>query len=146
MSTPTQQEQEHEQPAVSLDLGLEVGALTAALVDIPSVSGAERPLADAVERELRALPRLRVDRHGNNLVARTGFGDNRIHGKTWALLRLTRMPAVRVELGYLTSTSDRAKLCDARYRDTIAEGLLVAVQRLYLPTADDPPTGVMRIA
>ena len=33
------------------------------------------------------------------LVARTGLVDNRIHGKTWALLRLTRMPAVRVEIG-----------------------------------------------
>jgi N-acetylmuramoyl-L-alanine amidase len=77
------------------------------------------------------------------LVARTGMGDNRIHGKTWSLLRLTRMPAVRVEIGYLTSTADRLKLTDALFRDTIAEGLLVAVQRLYLPVADDPPTGVM---
>jgi N-acetylmuramoyl-L-alanine amidase len=79
------------------------------------------------------------------LVARTTMGDNRIHGKAWALLRLTRMPAVRVELGYLTSAADRAKLRDPRFRDTIAEGLLVAVQRLYLPVADDPPTGAMRI-
>ena len=58
------------------------------------------------------------------------MGDNRIHGKGWSLLRLTRMPAVRVELGYLTSRADRDKLCDAGFRDTIAEGLLVAVQRL----------------
>ena len=71
--------------------------------------------------------------------------DLRIHGKTWELLRLTRMPAVRVEIGYLTAPQDRAKLCDARYRDTMAEGLLVAVQRLYLPVGDDPATGVMRI-
>ena len=68
------QDQDQALSAVPLDLGLEVGELTAALVDIPSVSGSERPLADAVERELRALPRLRVDRHGNNVVARTGFG------------------------------------------------------------------------
>ena len=79
------------------------------------------------------------------LVARTGLLDNRIHGKGWALLRLTRMPAVRVELGYLTSPVDHPRLCDPRFRDTAAEGLLVAVQRLYLPVADDPPTGVMRI-
>jgi N-acetylmuramoyl-L-alanine amidase len=79
------------------------------------------------------------------LVARTGLQDNHIHGKSWALLRLTRMPAVRVELGYLTSADDRQRLCDPRFRDTAAEGLLVAVQRLYLPSADDPPTGVMRI-
>jgi succinyl-diaminopimelate desuccinylase len=70
VSSQTQQ----DRPSVALDLGLEVGALTAALVDVPSVSGSEQALADAVERELRALPRLRVDRHGNNLVARTEFG------------------------------------------------------------------------
>jgi N-acetylmuramoyl-L-alanine amidase len=69
----------------------------------------------------------------------------RVHPKTWALLRLTRMPAVRIEVGYLTSPVDRARLVDPAFRDTIAEGLLVAVQRLYLPKAQDPPTGVMRI-
>jgi N-acetylmuramoyl-L-alanine amidase len=87
-------------------------------------------LADLVQREL---------------VARTGLLDARIHGKSWALLRLTRMPTIRVEVGYLTSPIDRARLVDPLFRDTVAEGLLVAVQRLYLPTADDPPTGVMRM-
>ncbi len=79
------------------------------------------------------------------VVARTGLQDNRVHAKTWALLRLTRMPAVRVELGYLSAPRDRAMLHEPRFRDTIAEGLLVAVQRLYLAVADDPPTGVLRM-
>lgn len=79
------------------------------------------------------------------LVARTGMLDCRTHGKTWSLLRLTRMPAVRIELGYLSAADDRSKLLDPLYRDTMAEGLLVAVQRLYLPLGDDPTTGVMRI-
>ena len=62
-----------------LDLSLDGAALTAALVDFPSVSGDEQALADAVERALRDLPRLRVDRYGNNVVARTGFGrDERV--------------------------------------------------------------------
>jgi N-acetylmuramoyl-L-alanine amidase len=87
-------------------------------------------LADLIQREL---------------VARTGMINGRIHPKTWALLRLTRMPTVRLELGYLTSPLDRVRLADPLFRDTVAEGLLVAVQRLYLPVADDPPTGVMRI-
>jgi succinyl-diaminopimelate desuccinylase len=60
--------------SLDLDLALDPARLTAVLVDAPSVSGDERELADAVERALRALPRLRVDRHGNNLVARTAFG------------------------------------------------------------------------
>lgn len=79
------------------------------------------------------------------VVARTGMSNNRSHGKTWALLRLTRMPAVRVEVGYLTSARDKSLLSDPAFRDVVAESLLVAVQRLYLPMADDPPTGVMRI-
>ncbi|MEV5243392.1 succinyl-diaminopimelate desuccinylase [Streptomyces cinnamoneus] len=57
-----------------LDLSLDAAALTAQLVDIRSESGAEKPLADAIERELRALPHLTVDRHGNNVVARTNLG------------------------------------------------------------------------
>ncbi|MFC8495553.1 succinyl-diaminopimelate desuccinylase [Streptomyces sp. NPDC057235] len=61
-------------PDAPLDLSLDGAALTAALVDRPSVSGIERPLADAIERALRALPHLTVDRYGNNVVARTTLG------------------------------------------------------------------------
>jgi succinyl-diaminopimelate desuccinylase len=55
-----------------LDLRAEGPALTAALVDIASVSGEEGPLADAIERALLRLRHLTVSRHGNTLVARTG--------------------------------------------------------------------------
>lgn len=55
-----------------LDLSADVVTLTAAVCDIESVSGDERPLADAVETALRALPHLDVDRVGNVVVARTG--------------------------------------------------------------------------
>ncbi|RII15831.1 Succinyl-diaminopimelate desuccinylase [Streptomyces sp. YIM 130001] len=57
-----------------LDLTLDAAELTARLVDFPSESGQEKPLADAVEAALRALPHLSVDRHGNNVVARTRLG------------------------------------------------------------------------
>jgi succinyl-diaminopimelate desuccinylase len=57
-----------------LDLDLEGAALTAQIVDIPSVSGEEGPLADAVERALRPLPHLEVYRDGNVIVARTALG------------------------------------------------------------------------
>ncbi|MGI5339860.1 succinyl-diaminopimelate desuccinylase [Streptomyces sp. CA-181903] len=60
--------------AAALDLSLDAAALTARLVDFPSVSGTEGPLADAIERALRAFPHLTVDRHGNNVVARTRLG------------------------------------------------------------------------
>ena len=68
-----------------------------------------------------------------------------MHEKTWELLRLTRMPVVRLELGYVTHPGDAARLADPAFRDTVAEAVLVAVQRLYLPPDLDPPTGVMRL-
>jgi succinyl-diaminopimelate desuccinylase len=57
-----------------LDLDLDGAALTAALVDIPSVSGEEGPLADAVEGALRPRPHLATSRHGHTIVARTELG------------------------------------------------------------------------
>jgi N-acetylmuramoyl-L-alanine amidase len=55
------------------------------------------------------------------------------------------MPAVRLEVGHLTSAGDAARLSDPAFRDTVAEAVLVAVQRLYLPADLDPPTGVMQL-
>lgn len=49
-------------------------ARTAALVDVPSPSRHEQPLVDLLERELRALDHLVVERVGDNLVARTNLG------------------------------------------------------------------------
>lgn len=57
-----------------LDLDADVVTLTAALVDIPSVSGAEKPLADDVEAALRLRDHLDVERVGNVVLARTNLG------------------------------------------------------------------------
>jgi N-acetylmuramoyl-L-alanine amidase len=75
------------------------------------------------------------------VVTRTGLRDCRSHAKTWDLLRLTRMPAVRVEVGYLTSPEDRAQLVETRFRDRIVEAIVAAVQRMYLPLDSDVVTG-----
>ncbi|PYI69398.1 succinyl-diaminopimelate desuccinylase [Arthrobacter livingstonensis] len=57
-----------------LDLTQDVAALTAAIMDIESVSGNETVLADAVEAALRSLPHLEVTRNGDSVVARTSLG------------------------------------------------------------------------
>jgi succinyl-diaminopimelate desuccinylase len=59
---------------VELDLSVPAPELTARIVDIPSVSGSEKPLADTVTDALAALPHLTVHRDGNAIVARTAFG------------------------------------------------------------------------
>jgi len=60
--------------AVPLDLRQDVTLLTAALMDINSVSGNEAELADAVETALQAIPKLRVVRDGDAIIARTELG------------------------------------------------------------------------
>jgi succinyl-diaminopimelate desuccinylase len=59
---------------VELDLSQPAVELTAQIVDIESVSGYERQLADAIAAALATLPHLSLDRDGNAIVARTDFG------------------------------------------------------------------------
>lgn len=94
--------------------------------DTGNTSSVGEALAQLVQREL---------------IARTGMVDCRVHHRPWEILRRTQMPAVQVELGYLTNSGDRALLADPDFRDRVADGLLVSVKRLYLDGRDDRPTG-----
>lgn len=57
-----------------LDLTASSVDLTRAICDIPSVSGEEKSLADAIEAAVTPLEHLDVFRHGNTIVARTDRG------------------------------------------------------------------------
>ncbi|MCX6402854.1 MAG: succinyl-diaminopimelate desuccinylase [Actinobacteria bacterium] len=57
-----------------LDLNVGVVELTSALVDFPSESRSEGPLADAVENALKTYSHLEILRDGNTIVARTNLG------------------------------------------------------------------------
>ena len=75
------------------------------------------------------------------LVARTRFADCQVHHRPWDILRLTRMPAIQVEMGYLSNPAERERLLSSEFRNQLADGMLVAVKRLYLDGRDDPHTG-----
>jgi N-acetylmuramoyl-L-alanine amidase len=103
--------------------------------------GAELPtrvVSSAVGERLATL----VQRE---IVARTDLLDCRTHPKAWQLLRMTRMPAIRVDVGYITNEADAAHLRAAEFRDTVAEAIVAAVQRLYLPADRDLVTGQFRM-
>ena len=57
-----------------LDLTASSVDLTRAICDIPSVSGDEKTLADAIEEAISVYSHLEVIRHGNTIVARTNLG------------------------------------------------------------------------
>ncbi|MGQ4560913.1 succinyl-diaminopimelate desuccinylase [Dermabacteraceae bacterium P7054] len=60
-----------------LDPTADLTTLTRAIVDIESVSGNEKALADAVEAALKPLSHLEVIRDGDTVIARTNLGRER---------------------------------------------------------------------
>ncbi len=79
------------------------------------------------------------------VVARTGLTDCRTHARTWPMLRRTQMPAVRFDFGYLSHPDDAATLSHDQTLGQIAEGVVVALQRMYLGESDTARTGVLRL-
>lgn len=79
------------------------------------------------------------------IISRTQQRDCRTHGRSWPLLRMTRMPSVQVVLGYAYNADDLRTLGDRSAQDTIIDSILVGVKRLYLLDNDDQPTGSMSV-
>ncbi len=102
--------------------------------------GQDRPGAwSAVGERLADLIR-------RELVARTGLVDCQSHPRTWDLLRRTSMPAVRLDIGYLSNAEDARRLADPAFRDTVADAVVVGIQRLYLGEQDMSMTGVLHLS
>ena len=80
------------------------------------------------------------------ICARTDLLNCRTHGKSWDILRLTKAPAVRIDLGYVSNPGDAKRLSDPQFRDSLVEAMLVAIQRLYLSAEDDAKTGTLRVS
>jgi len=79
------------------------------------------------------------------ITARTDLVDDRSHPCSYDLVRLTRMPAVIVSLGYLSNPGDVERLSAGGFRAILAEAVLFAVQRLYLGE-DDAKTGTLNLS
>lgn len=80
------------------------------------------------------------------ITARTDLLNCRTHAKSWDLLRLTKAPTVRIDLGYLSNPGDVKRLGDVTFRETVIESIIVAIQRLYLSAENDAKTGTLKIS
>ena len=80
------------------------------------------------------------------ITARTDLLNCRTHAKSWDLLRLTKAPTVRIDVGYLSNPGDAKRLADSAFRETIVESIAIAIQRLYLSSENDAKTGTLRIS
>lgn len=72
----------------------------------------------------------------SEIVTRTDLVDCHSHPKTWDMLRLTSMPTVRIEVGYLSHPGDASRLSQPRFRDTLAEAIAAAAVAFFSPQAD----------
>jgi N-acetylmuramoyl-L-alanine amidase len=79
------------------------------------------------------------------ICARTEMLNCRTHAKSWDLLRLTKSPTVRIDIGYLSNPHDRRRIVDEAFREIVSEALVVAIQRLYLDAESDAKTGTLKI-
>lgn len=76
----------------------------------------------------------------DEIVAKTDLPDCRSHAKTWDLLRITRMPAVRVEAGFISSPHDASRLADAGFRDVLADAISQAIVEFFNPMEPVEPS------
>lgn len=63
----------------------------------------------------------------------TDLDDCRVQHKTWELLRLTKMPAVWIEAGYLSNARDAARWADPLFVDNLAEAIAAGIVAFFTP-------------
>ncbi|MFZ3452155.1 peptidoglycan-binding protein [Arthrobacter sp. 7Tela_A1] len=77
------------------------------------------------------------------LAARTDMNSLGVHARTWDTLKLPGIPSVGIDLGYLSNFHDAHRLADPVFRQTVADSIVIAIQRLYLLEEEDQPTGTL---
>jgi N-acetylmuramoyl-L-alanine amidase len=65
----------------------------------------------------------------DSLIQATGMNDKGIHSARFYVLRRTSMPAVLVEVGFVTGSEDAPRLADAGFRNRIAMGIAQGILR-----------------
>lgn len=67
------------------------------------------------------------------ILAAEPLADCRVQNKTWELLRLTKMPAVWIEPGYLSNPADAARWSDPIFIDRLAEAIAQGIVAFFTP-------------
>lgn len=120
-----------ERAAIANDAAVDaIVAIGLGCHDDPQVSGTACYYFAGASRESqsgRALAQLCHRR----LLEATGSVDCRIHGRNWTILRLTRAPAVVVELGFLSNRADTSCVDSASGRRAVALALGGAIEEFF---------------
>ncbi len=77
--------------------------------------------------------RLLAERVQHEICSRTSLLDCRTHPRTWDLLRMTRMAAIRIDIGNLSNAQDAQWLADPVVQEQVAESIAIGVTRFCAP-------------
>jgi N-acetylmuramoyl-L-alanine amidase len=69
--------------------------------------------------------------HIQESLARLGLADCRTHGRSYTVLKETRMPAVVVEPGFISNPYDEKRLGDPEFRRQVAAALAAGIARYF---------------
>ncbi|MBE3582830.1 MAG: N-acetylmuramoyl-L-alanine amidase [Limnochordaceae bacterium] len=78
------------------------------------------------------------------LVRLLGPNQRRALGGDFRVLRQSKVPAVIVEVGFLSNPEERARLQDPEYRQRVAEAILAGLIRYYRGILSPPAAGQLR--
>lgn len=88
---------------------------------IPSVHGTETYYYDPSSKRFADI----IHRH---VVDASGFRDRDVRKQEYKVLRLAQMPAVLVEIGYLSNKDQEAVMYDEAFQDKIAQAIVDAIK------------------
>lgn len=67
----------------------------------------------------------------SNIISSTGAHSRGVKGGNFCVIRETKMPSILVEGGFITNPSERSKLCDSKYIDTLAQAVANGVDQYF---------------
>lgn len=138
-----------EAPSEDLDRRLEAAAGADLLVSLhagsassPAVRGLQTwipGLTDgATLTERHHASRAAAEAMHPLLVTATGANDRGIKASRFAILDLASVPAVMIELGFVTHPGEGPRLADADYQDALANALATGIQEYLARAAGEP--------
>ena len=74
----------------------------------------------------------------DELTTRLGLKDGRTHRLAIPLLRETRMPAVQIEVCFITRPGEEKLLADPSLRRELAAAIASGIERVFTPAPDEP--------
>jgi N-acetylmuramoyl-L-alanine amidase len=85
------------------------------------------------ERSVSESGRMLAEHLLHSMSDQTGLASLGSHPRTWDLLRMTRMPSVRLYLGYASNPADAKLLKTGEFRATVAEQIAAGIKACFSP-------------